>query len=105
MAALALAFPLSTRLTGAEKNNASAWPPAGAGSAKVVDLQSRFQPPDIFPAVVVCQRATGLTAADRAKAADDRAKAADGAQPVSHRREHGVLPPALPPPDSLLLII
>jgi RND superfamily putative drug exporter len=67
----AIAFPLSTKLTGAEKNNASAGLPAGAESTKVVDLQSRFQLPNIFPAVVVYQRASGLTAADQAKAAAD----------------------------------
>jgi putative drug exporter of the RND superfamily len=67
----AIAFPLSTKLTGAEKNNASAGLPAGAESTEVVDLQSRFQLPNIFPAVVVYRRASGLTTADRAKAAAD----------------------------------
>ncbi len=66
-----VAFPLSNKLMGAEKNDASAWLPANAESTKVLDLQSRFQSPNIFPAVVVYQRASGLTAADRAKAAAD----------------------------------
>ncbi len=65
------AFPLSNKLMGAEKNDASAWLPANAESTKVLDLQSRFQSPNIFPAVVVYDRASGLTAADRAKAAAD----------------------------------
>ena len=60
------AFPLSNKLMGAEKNDASAWLPANAESTKVLDLQSRFQSPNIFPAVVVYDRASGLTAADRA---------------------------------------
>jgi RND superfamily putative drug exporter len=56
---------------GAEKNDASAWLPANAESTQVLDLQSHFQSPNIFPAVVVYDRASGLTAADRAKAAAD----------------------------------
>jgi RND superfamily putative drug exporter len=68
---LVIAFPLSSKLTGAEKNDASAWLPANAESTKVLDVQSRFQSPNIFPAVVVYERASGLTAADRAKAAAD----------------------------------
>ena len=66
-----VAFPLSNKLMGAEKNDASAWLPANAESTKVLDLQSHFQSPNIFPAVVVYDRASGLTAADRAKAAAD----------------------------------
>jgi RND superfamily putative drug exporter len=64
-----VAFPLSNKLMGAEKNDASAWLPANAESTQVLDLQSQFQSPNIFPAVVVYDRASGLTAADRAKAA------------------------------------
>src|ERR1700746_2145161 len=66
-----VAFPLSNKLTHAEKNEASAWLPASAESTKVLGVQSRFQSPNIFPAVVVYERASGLTAADRAKAAAD----------------------------------
>ena len=66
-----VAFPLSNKLMGAEKNDASAWLPANAESTQVLDLQSHFQSPNIFPAVVVYDRASGLTAADRAKAAAD----------------------------------
>ncbi len=68
---LAVALPLSAKLMGAEKNDASAWLPANAESTRVLDLQAQFQSPNIFPAVVVYQRASGLTAADRAKAAAD----------------------------------
>jgi RND superfamily putative drug exporter len=66
-----VAFPLSTKLTGAEKNDASAWLPANAESTKVLDVQARFQSPNISPGVVVYERASGITAADRAKAAAD----------------------------------
>src|SRR5215472_10910348 len=68
---LVITFPLSAKLTGAEKNDTSQWVPAGAESTKGLDIQSRFQSPNIFPAVVVYERASGLTAADRAKAAAD----------------------------------
>src|SRR5499427_6954612 len=68
---LVITFPLAAKLTGAEKNDAKTWLPANAESTKVVDVQSRFQSPNIFPAVIVYERTSGLTAADRAKAAAD----------------------------------
>ena len=68
---VAVAGPLSGKLTGAEKNDSSSWLPAKAESTKVLDLQSRFQSPNIFTAVVVYDRPSGLTGADRAKAAAD----------------------------------
>jgi RND superfamily putative drug exporter len=63
--------PLAGKLTGAEKNDASAWLPAAAESTKVLDVQSRFQSPNIFAAVLVYDRQSGLTSADKAKAAAD----------------------------------
>jgi putative drug exporter of the RND superfamily len=63
--------PLAGKLTNAEKNNASAWLPAAAESTKVVSLQATFQSPNLFTGVVVYSRPSGLTAADRAKAAAD----------------------------------
>ena len=66
-----LAGPLAGKLMGVEKNDASSWLPAKAESTKVLDLQSRFVSPNVFSAVVVYDRASGLTAADRAKAAAD----------------------------------
>jgi RND superfamily putative drug exporter len=68
---VAVAGPLSGKLTGAEKNDSSSWLPAKAESTKVLDLQSRFQSPNIFTAVVVYDRPSGLTGADRAKAVAD----------------------------------
>jgi putative drug exporter of the RND superfamily len=68
---VAVLYPLSAKLTGAEKNTASAWLPASAESVKVLDVQQRFQSPNDYPGVVVYYRASGLTAADRAKAAAD----------------------------------
>jgi RND superfamily putative drug exporter len=66
-----VAFPLAGKLTGAEKNDAKAWLPANAESTKVLDVQSHFQSPNIYAGVVVYERRSGLTAADRAKAAAD----------------------------------
>jgi putative drug exporter of the RND superfamily len=68
---VAVAGPLAGKLTGAEKNNIQAWLPGSAESTKVLALQSRFQSPNIFTAVVVYDRPLGLTGADRAKAAAD----------------------------------
>ena len=74
---VALAGPLSGKLTGAEKNDSSAWLPAKAESTKVLNLQSQFQSPNIFAGVVVYDRPTGLTSADRAKAYADAKRFAD----------------------------
>ena len=74
------AGPLFGKLMGAEKNDAKSWLPANAESTKVLDLQSHFQSPNVFPAVVVYDRASGLTAADRAKAAADSTLGFEGAQ-------------------------
>jgi len=71
VAVLAVAFPLSTKLKGAEKNDTSQWVPAGAESTKVLDALARFQSPNISTAIVVYDRPSGVTAADRAKAAAD----------------------------------
>ncbi|MDX6392261.1 MAG: putative drug exporter of the superfamily [Streptosporangiaceae bacterium] len=71
---LGVAGPLAGKLMNAEKNDAKSWLPAKAESTKVLDLQSRFQSPNVFPAVVVYNRPSGLTAADRAKAAADAQK-------------------------------
>src|SRR5262247_1768729 len=49
---LVVTLPLSSKLTGAEKNDAKTWLPANAESTKGLDIQSRFQSPNIFPALV-----------------------------------------------------
>jgi len=68
---LVILFPLSTKLMGAEKNDQKTWLPASAESTKVLDVQSQFQSPNISSGVVVYVRPSGLTGADRAKAAAD----------------------------------
>jgi putative drug exporter of the RND superfamily len=68
---VAVIGPLAGKLTGAEKNDASSWLPPAAESTKVLAVQSRFQSPNIFTAVLVYDRQSGLTSADKAKAASD----------------------------------
>src|SRR6266508_4311077 len=72
---IAVAFvagPLAGKLNSAQQNDASAWLPNNAESTQVVDLAERFTPSDVFPALVVYERADGaVTAADQAKVAAD----------------------------------
>src|SRR5215467_14205953 len=63
--------PLAGKLSGAEKNDAKSWLPGSAESTKALDAQAAFVSPNTIPAVVVYQRTSGLTAADRAKVAAD----------------------------------
>jgi RND superfamily putative drug exporter len=69
--AVAVAGPLSGKLTGAESNQTSAFLPGNAESSQVMALQQRFGAGDAAAAVIVYERASGITAADRAKAAAD----------------------------------
>lgn len=71
---LAVAGPLAGKLTGVEKNDNSAWLPGGAEATQVADLQGRFGPDDIVPAVIVYERGAGVTPADRQKATADVAR-------------------------------
>src|SRR5258707_486404 len=71
---LVVAFPLSGKLTGAEKNDSSAWLPSRAESTQVLNLRSTVVSPNVFPAVMVYDRPAGVTQADFLKAqADARA--------------------------------
>jgi len=65
--------PLAGKLTGVENNQASSWLPGNAESTKVLNQQGQFASTDDIPAVVVYSRASGITSADRAKAAADAA--------------------------------
>jgi putative drug exporter of the RND superfamily len=71
---VAVMGPLSGKLTGAEKNDSSAWLPPKAESTQVLNLRSEFISPNVYPAVVVYSRPSGLTPADKAKAAADALK-------------------------------
>ncbi|WP_431681856.1 MMPL family transporter [Kitasatospora sp. KL5] len=70
---LVVAFPLAGKLTDAEDNEASSWLPGNAESTQVLNEQRVFFPVDIAQAVVVYQRDSGITPADRAEAAEDAA--------------------------------
>jgi putative drug exporter of the RND superfamily len=70
----ALAAPLAGKMAGVEKNDAVNWLPATAESTQVLQFQSRVQSPNVMTAVVVYDRPSGITAADKAKAAADAAR-------------------------------
>jgi RND superfamily putative drug exporter len=63
---MAMSFSLAGKLTGAEKNDATAWLPGSAESTKILNEEAAFQSPNTFDAIVVFQRLPALTGADRA---------------------------------------
>lgn len=71
---VALAGQLAGKLSGAEDNEASSWLPGSAESTKALKLQESFQSQNTLTAVVVYERKSGLTAADKAKGTADAAK-------------------------------
>ena len=70
-AVLAVAVPYAGKLMSAESNEVSSYLPANAESTAVLALEKQFPSGQTVPAVVIYYRATGLTGADRAKAAAD----------------------------------
>jgi RND superfamily putative drug exporter len=68
---LAVLGPLAGKLTGVQENDAAAWLPSGAESTQVVNLQKQFSKDETVRAVIVYERAGGVTAADTAKAKAD----------------------------------
>ena len=74
IAIMMVAGPLAGKLTGAEKNDNSSWLPGKAESTQVLNAQSKFESTDLAPAVVVYERPSGLTEADKAKITGDVAK-------------------------------
>ena len=71
LAVVALAVPLAGKLTDVQKNEAKSWLPGSAESTKVLDVQATFTSPDTVPAIVVYERSSGLTEADRVKLTSD----------------------------------
>ncbi|HEX3814585.1 MAG TPA: MMPL family transporter [Mycobacteriales bacterium] len=69
-----LAGPLAGKLSKAENNEASSWLPGKAESTQSLKLQEAFQSPNTLAGVVVYERSSGLTAADKAKGAADAQK-------------------------------
>ncbi|QFG21592.1 MMPL family transporter [Actinomadura sp. WMMB 499] len=70
---LAALGPLAGRLGDVEENEASSWLPGGAESTQVVELQERFRTEESMLAVVVYERPSGITAADRTAVTEDMA--------------------------------
>ncbi|HEU5033076.1 MAG TPA: MMPL family transporter [Spirillospora sp.] len=68
---LAALGPLAGKLADVEDNDAASWLPASAESTQVVKQQDTFQKDETMLAVIVYERPSGITAADRAKAAAD----------------------------------
>ena len=89
---IAVTGPLSSKLMGAEKNDASAYLPASAESTQELNLQDKFVSKNLNPAVVVYVRPSGLTPADLRKAAADAR--AFAALPAVHGRVTGPVPSA-----------
>jgi RND superfamily putative drug exporter len=89
---IAVTGPLSSKLMGAEKNDASAYLPASAESTQELNLQGKFVSKNLNPAVVVYVRPSGLTAADMRKAAADARRFA--ALPAVGGRVTGPVPSA-----------
>jgi RND superfamily putative drug exporter len=72
VAIAAVAFPLGGRLTSVQRNDAASYLPRNAESTRVNRQLAGFPDSGSLTAVVVYRRETGLTAADRARAAADR---------------------------------
>ncbi|WP_037681365.1 MMPL family transporter [Streptomyces griseus] len=65
------ALMLAGKLGDAEQNDNSAWLPGNAESTAVVERAQKLMPADSMPAIVVYDRAGGITDADLAKAQAD----------------------------------
>jgi len=83
-----VAGPLSAKLTSVQKNDNASYLPASAESTRALELQKKFQRQDVLPAIIVYERASGITADDRPKAAADAVALADF---------HGVVEKPSPP--------
>ena len=62
---------LGSKLTSVQDNANSSWLPGDSESTRVMEEQRAFADPDAVPAVVLYERESGITAADRAKATAD----------------------------------
>lgn len=77
-----LAFPLASKLTDVQDNDAASWLPGKAESTQVFEEAEEFRP-QVLPAIVVYARESGLTPADRAHIAEDLSA-------IKELRDHGV---------------
>ncbi|CAM5424716.1 MMPL family transporter OS=Streptomyces rochei OX=1928 GN=G3I25_33515 PE=3 SV=1 [Streptomyces rochei] len=84
IAVLAIAAPFASNLSDVQRDRAVDYLPASADSTQVAKIQDRLPGGEATEMVVVYHRATGLTAADRATAADQIAEIAS-AHPLTDR--------------------
>ncbi|MFI5916052.1 MMPL family transporter [Dactylosporangium sp. NPDC051541] len=61
--------PLAGKLEQVQKDDASTWLPGSAESTKVVNIQTKTHPVTTAPAVIIYERAGGITQADQDRAA------------------------------------
>jgi putative drug exporter of the RND superfamily len=94
-----VAAPLAAKLTEVQNNDAlMALPRSAEASAALARAEAAFPGSDRLVAVAVYARDSGLTGADRAKAAADRAA-------FAHYAEGGQVPPAVPSSDGKALLL
>ena len=74
---LAALGPLAGKFTDVQENETSSWLPESAESTKVLDEFDEFGDPDVVPAVIVYERAGGVTQADRQTVQDQLAQISD----------------------------
>src|SRR5690606_12934322 len=79
--------PLMGRLGDVEENDAASWLPEGAESTQVVELEEQFRTDETALAVVIYERAGGITAEDRATPPEH-----SGAARQLHAARHGDRP-------------
>ncbi|MBQ0877416.1 MMPL family transporter [Streptomyces sp. RT42] len=84
IAVLAIAAPFASNLSDVQRDRAVDYLPASADSTQVAKIQDRLPGGETTEMVVVYHRDTGLTAADRATAADQIAEIAS-AHPLTDR--------------------
>ena len=77
LVAVALAFSPAGKLTGAQQNDAISWLPGDAEATRVLNDMEQFRSSDELPAVIVYERADGVTVADQAAVAEQVAQFAD----------------------------
>ena len=75
--ALGVAISPASKLTGAQENDAVSWLPGDAESTAVLQDMERFQSSDEIPAVIVYERADGVTPDDLASVSSQMTEFAD----------------------------
>lgn len=86
--------PFGGKLLGALKNDAAAWLPSNAESTRAMNLQKQFPGSNVNPAVVVYHRDSGITVADRQKAAHDQQTLATRSYMATNQAPAGAIVPS-----------